>query len=182
MLFVRSLNNWKKKSQKIDGNWGIWNCILDKPFALCTNKSLVASIYESKTFLNVTIINIEKFCHLLCGLVSKNLLDAYASYFFKVMKLYISFDLTAHNWQKWKRVFLTCPCHKIYRGEAVGLESCKHTWKLRFMWICGIWGNFVKIWYFVNNCLIEARIWKFFCTCVTHIIVIIWSTAHFVST
>ena len=25
--------------------------------------------------------------------------------------------LTAHNWQKWKRVFLTCPCNKIYRDE-----------------------------------------------------------------
>ena len=25
--------------------------------------------------------------------------------------------LTAHNWQKWKRVFLTCPCHEIYREE-----------------------------------------------------------------
>ena len=24
--------------------------------------------------------------------------------------------LTAHNWQKLKRVFLTCPCHKLYRG------------------------------------------------------------------
>ena len=22
-------------------------------------------------------------------------------------------NLTAHNWQKWKRVFLTCPCHEI---------------------------------------------------------------------
>ena len=31
--------------------------------------------------------------------------------------------LTAHNWQKLKRVFLTCPCHKIYRDEAVGLKS-----------------------------------------------------------
>ena len=77
--------------------------------------------------------------------------------------------LTAHNWQKWKRVFLACPCHKIYRGEAVCLKSCKYTWKIRFMWICGIWGNFVKIWYIVSNCLIEARIWKIFCTCVTHI-------------
>ena len=28
--------------------------------------------------------------------------------------------LTAHNWQKWKSTFLTCPCHKIYREEAVG--------------------------------------------------------------
>ena len=22
-------------------------------------------------------------------------------------------SLTAHNWQNWKRVFPTCPCHKI---------------------------------------------------------------------
>ena len=74
----------------------------------------------------------------------------------------LSDGLTGGNWQKWKRVFLTCPCHKIYRDEAVGLKSCKYTWK--------------------NNFLIEARIQKFFCTCVTHIIVIIWSTAHYVST
>ena len=32
----------------------------------------------------------------------------------------------AHNWQKWKRVFMTCPCHEIYREEAVGLKSCKY--------------------------------------------------------
>ena len=43
----------------------------------------------------------------------------------------------AHNWQKWKRVFLTCHCHKIYRDEAVGLKSCKNTWKIRV---------FVKMW------------------------------------
>ena len=54
--------------------------------------------------------------------------------------------------------------------------------KLRNLWKWEIWGNIVKIWYFVNNFLIEARIQKFFCTCVTHIIVIIWSTAHYVST
>ena len=34
-------------------------------------------------------------------------------------------QLTGGNWQKWKRVFLTCPCHEIYRDEAVGLKSCK---------------------------------------------------------
>ena len=30
---------------------------------------------------------------------------------------------------KMKRVFLTCPCHKIYRDEAVGVsvKSCKYT-------------------------------------------------------
>ena len=41
------------------------------------------------------------------------------------------------NWQKWKRVFLTCPCHEIYRDEAVGLKSCKNTWKITI---------FVKMW------------------------------------
>ena len=45
--------------------------------------------------------------------------------------------LTTHNWQKWKRVFLTCPCHKIYRDEAVDLKSGKHTWKITI---------FVKMW------------------------------------
>ena len=38
--------------------------------------------------------------------------------------------LTAHNWQKWKRVFLTCPCHEIYRDKAVGLKSYKYAWKI----------------------------------------------------
>ena len=48
--------------------------------------------------------------------------------------------LTAHNWQNWKRVFLTCPCHKIYKDEAVGLKSCKYTWKITIyvnMWNLG---------------------------------------------
>ena len=30
--------------------------------------------------------------------------------------------------------------------------------KLRYLWKCEIWGNIVKIWYFVNNCLIKAWI------------------------
>ena len=45
--------------------------------------------------------------------------------------------LTGGNWQNWKRVFLTCHCHKIYRDEAVGLKSCKNTWKITI---------FVKMW------------------------------------
>ena len=48
--------------------------------------------------------------------------------------------LTTHNWQKWKRVFPACPCHKIYRDEAVGLKSCKYTWKITIyvnMWNLG---------------------------------------------
>ena len=31
--------------------------------------------------------------------------------------------LTAHNWQKWKTVLLTCPCHDMYRDEAVDLKK-----------------------------------------------------------
>ena len=49
----------------------------------------------------------------------------------------INLILTGGNWQKWKRVFLTCPCHEIYRDEAVGLKSCKNTWKITI---------FVKMW------------------------------------
>ena len=56
-------------------------------------------------------------------------------------------DLTAHNWQKWKkkkRVFLTWPCHEIYRDDAVGLKSCKYTWKIAIfvkMWNLGQYGE-----------------------------------------
>ena len=56
-------------------------------------------------------------------------------------------DLTDHNWQKWKRVFLTCPFYEIFKDEAVQLvlKVANVLEKLQFMWICGIWGNFVKI-------------------------------------
>ena len=46
-------------------------------------------------------------------------------------------SLTTHNWQKWKRVFLICPCLEIYRPEAVGQKNCKYTWKITI---------FVKMW------------------------------------
>ena len=47
--------------------------------------------------------------------------------------------LVLNGWQlaKWKRVFLTFPCHEIYRDVAVGLKSCKNTWKITI---------FVKMW------------------------------------
>ena len=66
--------------------------------------------------------------------------------------------LTAHNWQKWKRVFLTCPCHEIYRDEAEGLKSCKYTWKITIYVNVWNFGQFREIWYFVNNCLMEVQI------------------------
>ena len=51
--------------------------------------------------------------------------------------IYLFYILTGGNWQKWKRVFLTCPCHEIYRDETVGLKSCKNTLKITI---------FVKMW------------------------------------
>ena len=68
----------------------------------------------------------------------------------------------------------------MYNEEAVGLKSSDYTFKNMILLICEIWGNFVKNWYFVNNCLIKVWIKKFFCTCVTHIIVIIWRTPYLV--
>ena len=39
-------------------------------------------------------------------------------------------SLTAHNWQKWKSTFLTCPCHEIYRVETVGQKKSNYTLKI----------------------------------------------------
>ena len=40
--------------------------------------------------------------------------------------------LMAHNWQKLKIVFFACPCHKIYRVEAVKSKNVQYcyTWKI----------------------------------------------------
>ena len=43
--------------------------------------------------------------------------------------LIVKQPLTAHNWQKWKSIFLTCHCHKIYGVEAVGLKKSNYTFK-----------------------------------------------------
>ena len=75
-------------------------------------------------------------------------------------KFRYSSALTAYNWQnekkKKKKRFLTCSCHKIYMVEAVGLFLyLKYDF---FVWIFEIWGNFMNIWYFVNNWLIKVWI------------------------
>ena len=79
---------------------------------------------------------------------------------FKNKKIKKKTRLTGGNWQKWKRVFLTCPCHEIYRDEAVGLKSCKNTWKITIFVKMWNLGQYREIWYFVNNCLIKAWILK----------------------
>ena len=50
--------------------------------------------------------------------------------FSQTTELIYNYLLMAHNWQKWKRVFLICPWHKIYRVEAVGLKSSNYTFKI----------------------------------------------------
>ena len=82
----------------------------------------------------------------------------YGLWLFEAVCTLILSHLTSHNWQKWKRVFLTRPCHKIYRDEAVGLKCCKYTWKIPIF--VKMWNlrQYREIWYFVNNCLMKARI------------------------
>ena len=45
------------------------------------------------------------------------------------MLVCINVLLMANNLQKWKSRILTCPCHKIYRIEAVGLSFSNCTFK-----------------------------------------------------
>ena len=63
------------------------------------------------------------------------------------------FHKTGHNWQKWKSRFLACPCHRV---EAVGRKSANYAKEVQFLWICEIWGNFVKIWY---NVFCQYLVW-----------------------
>ena len=55
-------------------------------------------------------------------------------------------DFKAHNCQKWKSRFCTCPCHNIYRVEAVGLSLVNYTFKLlcECVWVCGGVCDYVK--------------------------------------
>ena len=75
----------------------------------------------------------------------------------------ITVSLTAHNWQKWKSAFLTCPSHKIYSEEAVGLKSSNYT--LKIMIFVNLWnlGQFLEnlifcymgFFIFVSSCTLE---------------------------
>ena len=86
--------------------------------------------------------------------------------------------LTAHFFQNWKRLFLSCYSHEIDRVQAVDRDLKKKNYTLKitiFLWICKIRGNFLeneRNRYFANYCLMKARIWEFFCTHVAHVIVV----------
>ena len=86
-------------------------------------------LYSSKRFLHKNKMCFkytkENVLHIWNNLVGLNML-----YLWGFQEATENNLLTGGSWQKWKRVFLTCPCHKIYRDEAVGLKSCKYTWKI----------------------------------------------------
>ena len=57
-------------------------------------------------------------------------------YFFSLTKpLHLKWTVTlmAHNWQKWKSIFFTCHCHKIYRVGAVVLSINNYTLKITIL-------------------------------------------------
>ena len=88
----------------------------------------------------------------------------------------------AYNWQNWKRVFLSCFCHEIYRVEEICLKESNYNLKIKFFVYMWNLGNLCKNGYSANNCLIKVWIWEFFCTHITHVIADILCTAKFVST
>ena len=70
----------------------------------------------------------------------------------------------------------------IRQLKAVALKIPIILLKIWFLWICEIWGYFVEIWYFPNNCLIKVWIWKKkFLHILTHLVLIIYRTPHFLS-
>ena len=145
-------------------------------------------MYSSENWLGRNEISVQKMITVICftyvlirifrfELLIKQLLTKYLVIEYHYISL-----LTAHHWQKRKSRFLKCPCHKIYRIEAVGLffprlYFCEHVKFGAISRKCEIWGNFEKIWYF-DNCSLKFESKNPF----THIIVIICRTPHFVST
>ena len=53
--------------------------------------------------------------------------------------LTVGHELTGHNWQKWKRVFLTRLGHEIYKVETVVLKISNYALKII------IFADYVKI-------------------------------------
>ena len=66
-------------------------------------RSTLFSWRSIPTFLPGLPMCLQKFC-----MLQETLLTI-------VNKTWYNISLTGGNWQKWKRVFLTCPCHEIYR-------------------------------------------------------------------
>ena len=94
-----------------------------------------------------------------------------------------STPLNGSQLAKMKSTFLTCPCHKIYKDEAVGLKSYNYTFKITIF--VNVWNlvQFLENLIFFNNYIIKIRLQKSFCTYMSHIIMIYtYRTPHVVST
>ena len=67
---------------------------------------------------------------------------------------------SSHLVKMTKRTFFTCSCHKMYRKEAVGLKSYDYALKITVFceYVKFVWGSFLKIGYFANNCINKIRI------------------------
>ena len=77
-----------------------------------------------------------------------------------------------------KSRFFTCHCHKIYRVEAIGFLSLSNYCTFKFMiFVCGMWDNFVKNYPTLKSLNLKILLHIY----LTHIIVIIYCTPHFVS-
>ena len=86
--------------------------------------------------------------------------------YFVSLVFFINYLVTVQNWQKWKSTFLTCPCHKIYREEAVDLKSSNYT--LKVMIFVNMWnlGQFLENLIFCQqllNCKFESKIPRHIC-------------------
>ena len=67
--------------------------------------------------------------------------------------------LTAHNWQKLKKSILLMPLPWNLQGRSWSFKKFQlYFLKSRYLWVRDIWGNFLKIWYFVNISLIKVWI------------------------
>ena len=94
-------NKKKKQTNKQTNKW-----ITSTKFVSLITAGIQSSILSSNVIAKYKFINYSQSSYHTCSFI---------------IQIGQTFILTAHNWQKWKRVFLTCSCHKIYRDEAVGL-------------------------------------------------------------
>ena len=104
-----------------------------------------------------------------------------AIYCYPMKVLYYFIHLTVHYWQKWRSIFLPCPCHKINSVKVVGLFMGNYTLKIK------IFVNIRNLRQFRENLILVNNPWfkfdsKNLMRIYHTIVVIICRTLHFVST
>ena len=137
--------------------WYIFNFWHQPRAYLAFNFYIVVFLFVSKLSLNIPLCN-DIWLALIHNYSNTFIMWLNPDWHWTSSKWVGKLGLTAHNWQKWKSTFLTCHCREKYREEAVSLKGSNYTLKLKFLWICEIWGNFGKKLYFDNNCFIKVRI------------------------